>query len=182
MKYRRTRCRKALAVVTAAGLAAGMSLCVAGTASAAPNPRNCESQGDISFSPGLHTAAGTTINVSGSGRLIACQDLGVLTGLTADYTLTGSGNASCLTQNFTATETIHWNNGNTSVVSMSSVIGALGTIAFAGSVTSGELANNPVAFPITVTPGDLTNFVLACASPGGATQAATLGDEIFLAQ
>ena len=182
MKYRRTRCRKAVSVVTATGSAAAMSLCLVGTASAAPNPRNCVSQGSISFSPGLRTASSTAISLTGSGRLIACQDLGVLTGLTADYTLTGSGNASCLTQNFTATQTIHWNNGNTSVVSMSSVIGALGTVAFAGTVTSGELANNPVAFPITVAPGDLANYILACASPGGATRASILGDEIFLAQ
>lgn len=182
MNYRRLHYRKAAATVTAVGFAIGMSLCLAGTASAAPNPRNCESQGSISFSPGLRTASGATISVSGSGSLIACQDLGVFTGLTGDYTITGSGNASCLTQNFTATETIHWNNGNTSVVSLSSVVGALGTIAFAGTVTSGELANNPAVFPITVTPGDLVNFVTACASPGGAGQASTLGDEVFLAQ
>jgi hypothetical protein len=173
---------RASAVFTALLLAiAGLSA-LAGPAQAQPNPRLCTNVGTMSFTPGLRTAAGTTISISGTGTLSPCLDLGVATGVTGTYTLTGSGTASCATQNFTATQTISWNNGNNSVVSLTSVVGALGTFAFAGTVSSGELANNPVVFALTVNPSDLPNFLIRCVSPGGATSVGTVGEEVFLAQ
>jgi hypothetical protein len=53
--------------------------------------------------------------VSGSGTLTACVDAGGVTGLTATYTISGSGTGSCLTQRFQLTQTINWNNGNSSI-------------------------------------------------------------------
>jgi hypothetical protein len=50
-------------------------------------------------------------------------------------------------------------------VTLSPAAGALGTLAFTGTVTSGEPAGNPVAFVLTATPADLPAFLVNSVCP-----------------
>jgi hypothetical protein len=142
------------------------------------NPRECVAQGTLSFSPGLRTAATAQITVSGSGQLTDCVDAGGATGITGVYTISGSGSANCATQDFTLTQTIQWNNGNTSVVTLQAAAGAAAIGAYTGVVTSGELADIQVIF--ATVPTNLPAFLLACVSPGGAASVNLVGSETFL--
>jgi hypothetical protein len=167
------------AVVAAAGLVA-----VAMPAHAQPAVRTCTVQGVLMFTPGLPLVTPRfQSDLDGLGDIGPCLDAaGVVTGLTADFSVAGdpilgAGNASCTVQSLHAIMTIDWNNGNSSLVDMQSVAGALGTIAFTGSVEQGELAGNTAAFAMTST--NSPDFLLDCASPGGASSFAATGQIVF---
>lgn len=151
-----------VAVIASAGLvSAGVP------AQAQPSVRSCAVQGVLGFDPGLLLVDPQSQDYTGVGDLVPCLSAaGVVTGITAEFEVTGSGNASCGIQSLNAFLTITWNNGNTSEVDLQSVAGALGTLAFNGSVQEGELAGMTVEFVMTST--NSPGFLLDCLSPGGA--------------
>ncbi|TRV80924.1 hypothetical protein FKN01_04025 [Streptomyces sp. 130] len=132
----------------------------------------------LNFNPGLNIAQPQAVSITGTGSLTGCLSQAGASGLTANYTLSGTVNGTCLLGTITLTQEITWNNGQSSTVTFSGPsVGVVGNV-LVGTVQSGLFQGNLVALPNVLATTLLANPT-ACAAPGGLKQAQGTGAEVF---
>lgn len=124
--------------------------------------RGCHASGAWNYSPAFNARKLTSVTFTSSGPINNCISLpGGALSVTGTYTLSGSGNVSCVDpgSSLSFTLTIQWSDGTKSVINESATaLQAGGTGIYNGSVTSGALAGRTVQSTVLAD----ANFLSTC--------------------
>jgi hypothetical protein len=167
-----------MAVASAAILCVVFTPFAAGTAHASGlNLAACVEYDGNTYTPGI-TFTPRLNHISSAGVLGPCVSTDP-TLTSGKYQGSGDGTVSCIGGTFSGTVTYYWNNGRTSTVDYSAIVGTrLGAetvVAYRGMVTAGEFAGYSYTSPLTA----LTLVPLSCLGPSGVTSTSGPSMSIF---